>query len=130
MTTPQAYNRLYEEHEALKAALKAPYISLFMDGRNEHGTHLLEMPGGTSAPHSDLFIRDALHCRDEMAEEIFAAAEKLGHEAGHNIVVRVRVPMGDDDCWEFLGVDELLTSVMHGTAAEQSAEITDPFLGA
>lgn len=125
MPTPQAYNRLYEEHEALKAALKSHYISLFMDGRNEHGTHLLDMPGGTSAPQAELFFRDALDARDDMAEEIFAAAEALGHDAGHSIVVRVRVPENEEDCWDFLGIDEMLTAVMHGTAAEQSAEMAE-----
>ena len=118
-----------QELEALKLALQMPYVSLFMDGRNEHGTHLLETGGGTSVFDPGAFIRDALHSRDEMAEEIFAAAEKLGHAAGHNIVVRVRWPQHEEDCWEFLGIDELLTAVMHGTAAEQSKTMAEYIAG-
>lgn len=114
-----------EELAALKAALKTPYVSLFMDGRNDHGTHLLDMPGGTSAPQVDMFIRDALDSRSDMAEEIFAAAEKLGHAAGHSVVVRIRVPADDEDCWEFIAIDELLTAAMHGTPTEQASAMAE-----
>ena len=32
------------DFEKAKSAIKEPWISLFMDGRNEHGTHLLPVP--------------------------------------------------------------------------------------
>lgn len=110
-----------EEISDIKASLRVPYVSLYMDGRNEHGTHLL--PAGAASIDPTEFNRGTLDPRDGTAEEIFAKAETLGHGVGHLIVVKVRYPSHEEDFWEFLGIDEQLTELLHGSPAEQSARI-------
>jgi hypothetical protein len=121
---PAALLDTYVEEKVadLRAALKTPYISLHMDGRNEHGTHLLEGAGGCSIPQVEE-VMAALDPRDSTAEEIFKEAEKAGHSAGHMIVTRWRWVVDEHGYWEFDAIDPLLTSVMHGDASQQDAEI-------
>ncbi len=117
-----------DELAALKQALKTPYISLYLDGRNDHGTHVLDGAGGCSIQRGDLILEE-LDPRGEVAERIFKEAVASGHGAGHMVVARWRFVPGEGDgfsdtgYFEFECIDDLLTSVLHGSAEQQAAEI-------
>lgn len=110
---------------SLLQRLRQAFTSHFMDGRNEHGTHLLSM-GGSSVPSTcEEEIEATLHPLDGTAEEIFAAAEAMGHKVGHCICVVWHWVSDGDHCgggyYEFSAIDPALTAAFHGTPEEQEA---------
>lgn len=85
--------------------------TVYLDGRNEHGTHVLPaLP--TSIDHKD--IEAAL---SDSAEEIMSAAEKLGFKVGDTIWVNFRWVRGDESdgyysYYEYEAIDEHLSRLM------------------
>lgn len=112
------------ELKKLKDQARKPFLSLFMDGRNENGTHLLPVLPDSLGDGGD--IADALSEAGDFSETIFSEAEKLGHSVGHNIVTIWDWNKPDyspggigDGYFEYLYICPLLTELFHGTADEQ-----------
>ncbi len=136
--------------DLLRDALrKGDYLSVFLDGRNEHGTHVLTIPGnavGDGLLEIETILADQ---GGGIAEQIFKEAEALGHVAGEFAVtvwhwngpqIERDFPCGEgfDEStgitygartyesapgyWEYDRVCPILTEAMFGTAAEQGAE--------
>jgi hypothetical protein len=96
------------EAAGLRAAIGVPFAVVFLDGRNEHGTHVLgSYP--INLPIEDKDIQP-------FAEEIMSAAETLGFKAGEDHVWttwRWNSPQYGDEgriefegYWEFVSIDE------------------------
>ena len=113
------------KYEKIKELIRQPWISLFMDGRNEHGTHLIRMmPNGFS--EDEYSIDDMLDSQSEDVERVFKQAEKAGYKAGCCIVVICRVEREDFDyCYEITDLCEELTELMHGGAVEQLSKLAE-----
>lgn len=101
--------------EAMKQALKMPFCVLFLDGRNEHGTHVLP-----SFPTSIDVVDDDLA---EQAEAIMSAAEAEGFTEGDHVWAEFsNVPpqIGDegrvelDGYWDFRGINKAMSTLLHG----------------
>ena len=107
----------------IKLELRTPFIGLFMDGRNEHGTHLLVVPPDNLGLN-DSATEHFCTSQDEEAEEIFSAAEALGHKEGHAIITVWRSENdGDGHCWwEFVRISPALTKAFFGSPEEQERE--------
>jgi len=98
--------------EILKRAFNEPGCAVFLDGRNEHGSHVL-MSYPTNIPE------DAQNDIEAYAEEILAAAEALGFKLGEDHVWTVwrwnKPQYGDEgrvelsSYWEFVRIDAELT---------------------
>lgn len=71
--------KLQAEVEALRSVFTGPGCCIFLDGRNEHGSHVI-MSLPTNLPET------AQSDIEECAEEILAAAEALGFEVGRDHV--------------------------------------------
>lgn len=65
--------------EALIDAMTRPGMLVYLDGTNEHGTHVL---GALPSNLPDGFLDRELAERPETAEEIMQAAEKAGYREG------------------------------------------------
>lgn len=68
-----------QEVERLRKALTKPFCVLFLDGRNEHGSHVL-----SSYPRSFEPEPDQTNIEDE-AETIISQAESLGFSVGEHV---------------------------------------------
>ena len=116
-------------HQAdyLRAAIRnKSYFSFYMDGRNEHGTHLLE--GGATNILNTETILDVINDQHlGLAEKIFASAERLGHEAGHTVVTEWEWDKSGD-YWGYGGINTALTEVFYGDTAEQKAKLSQYLL--
>lgn len=103
-----------------KQQLRRPWMVVFLDGRNEHGSHVLPMPGSTmdNPPGESL-----LHCD---AERIISEAEAAGHAIGDCVVTTWQwVDYGDHPSaagWEYGSYHADLTAIMCGTPYEQQQE--------
>ena len=106
---------------AIKESLRKPYLSVFLDGRNEHGSHVLTMPGDSVSDHGEI-ISLLESQEDGIAEQIISEAEKAGFEINHCVVTIWRQQHDHICYWEYVGLDLLLTELMIGTADEQRAE--------
>ena len=108
----------------LVAALRKPFLSVFLDGRNEHGSHVLMMPGDSIGDLTE--CESALNDQDEgLAEQIISEAETLGYCVGDCVVTAWRHCKDPDylpgGYWEYLSIDPVLTGAFHGTPDEQDA---------
>lgn len=106
--------------EAMKQALKMPFCVLFLDGRNEHGTHVLP-----SFPTSIDVVDDDLA---EQAEAIMSAAEAEGFTEGDHVWAEFsNVPpqIGDegrvelDGYWDFRGINKAMSTLLNGGSDAQ-----------
>lgn len=71
-------DRQAKELETFRTAMSGAFCLLFLDGRNEHGSHVLpSFPKSFDAAESEF---------DEQAEAILAAAEALGFKTGEDHV--------------------------------------------
>lgn len=110
-------------------ARRQPFFSFWIDGRNEHGTHLLSLPGSS--------IDDPEHCKDilsqvdeqeeGLAERIVCDAEAMGFEVNQAIVTIWKHEYdggGPDGCDYFVyeRVSWPLTVLLFGTPDEQRAK--------
>jgi hypothetical protein len=107
----------------LKSELQEAFFSLYMDGRNENGTHLVAMPGDRIGDSK--FCERNLDPREAQTEAIFLEAEKLGHKDGHCVVTIWRqdpaTPDGEGYYWEFVRVSPVLTEAFFGNPDKQTA---------
>ena len=101
--------------EALEQALKTPFCVLFLDGRNEHGTHVLP-----SFPTSIDVVEDDLA---EQAEAILEAAENAGFQIGQHVWAEfawIAPQIGDegrvelDGYWDFRWINEPMSTLLQG----------------
>lgn len=111
--------------EELIAALRQPFIGLFMDGRNECGTHLL--PTNETSLPSDLYDGAAYLLEDQgagEAEKVFQEAEALGYETLHCIAcIATRDTVDGETYVESLSVSDALTRAFYGSPDEQRIEL-------
>lgn len=107
------------EYEKIRIAIREPWTSLLMDGRNEHGTHFLEM-----SP-DNLFINERarsemLDSSDPTVERIFSEAESLGYVVGCVIVVSCTAYEDEYGYhYELSKLDNDLTRLIFGDPEEQ-----------
>lgn len=122
-----------ESYEKVKTAIRRPWVSLFMDGRNEFGTHFLPVePDGLSLSEQD--SQALLESKNDEVERIFSDAERAGYADGCCIVVSCTIYEEEYGCYyELTSLDEDLTRLIFGSAEEQMAEIKaaiNPEIGA
>jgi hypothetical protein len=108
----------------IKELLRDAWTGVFLDGRNEHGTHVLTLPHGTIDQDPKLYALE------EYAEQIMVAAEKAGHTAGHCVVVTWKYIDGgydtDPSYWDLTSAYQPeLTALLFGTAAEQQTQLDE-----
>ena len=100
------------------------FVSLFMDGRNEHGTHLLEMNTHSIPGHAlEALCSIDLDPLGDLAEHIFRSAERIGFSDGSTVVALFHFEKGDfenDGYFEFVRISEPLTKLFWGDPSEQS----------
>lgn len=101
----------------MREALRGNWHGVFLDGRNEHGSHVLMLPERSieleQGSNGDFLKQDA--------ERIIAEAERLGFEVGHAVVVTF-TEQNDDDLggyYEFSTVSLAMTELMYGSTDEQ-----------
>ena len=112
-----------KELTLLRAELRKPFVTAFMDGRNEHGTHLLIMPPSNvgGAQDSD----DVLQSLKEDFERIFADAEILGHKQWHAIAITLRFIQDDHSHYEYEAVSPVLTAAFFGEPVTQAVAMSE-----
>jgi hypothetical protein len=120
----QAREALAKELDAAKADLNSSFFCVFLDGRNEHGSHVVEMPGSNITPDDAKDLVAVLNDQDlGFAEQIIKDAESLGHEVGHCVVTiwdLTHDPEWGVEC-EYRRISPVLTNLMVGTPDEQRA---------
>lgn len=123
-----------ERERVMREALSKPGVLLFLDGRNEHGSHVLPMPMQTADITSN---GDEL---DEDAEAIISAAEAAGYPIGSAVWCEFRAVKGQYDgvgrCefppgWEFVGINVMMTKLFgwHADDAEAAIQPKEPAHG-
>ena len=114
--------------DKLKKDARQPFLCVFLDGRNEHGSHVLTVAGESidipiclEAIISDLQNQDI-----GLSEQIISEAEALGHEINH-CVTTLWVADGErGDVWfEYAAISPELTELFFGTPEEQTAEFLE-----
>lgn len=117
-----------QERAACAEAVRKPFLTVFLDGRNGYGSHVLPMPGDSIGNDRHLLdIQSFLENQDEgLAEKIISEAEALGFEVGQCVVTIWRHTdthdMPGNDYFEYACISESLTALFCGTAAEQQRE--------
>ncbi len=107
--------------EVLKEALRGDWHGVVLDGRNEHGSHVLDIPQRSIELGLDAdgnFLKG-------YAETILCAAEALGFEIGHAVIARFDACYDDGffSHFEFVDISPELTAAFYGTPDEQRADI-------
>jgi hypothetical protein len=111
--------------EDLQDALRKPWIGVFMDGRNEHGTHLLVMSQRNASDEMEREVKSMLEdMGDGYAEGLFAKAESMGYAEGNAIVLELHVETAEGYT-EIVGISEVLTRAFYGSPDEQGRELTE-----
>jgi len=109
-----------ERMARLEEALRGDWHGVFLDGRNEHGSHVLNLPQRSIELEQN---SEGYFLPDE-AEAILLDAEAKGFRAGDHGVVLV-FDRCTDEGWfshyEFKEVSPELTALLYGTPAEQDA---------
>lgn len=102
--------------EVLASALSRPFCVLFLDGRNEHGSHVIP-----SFPRSFDIEKDCETDIDAQAEDILLSAEAEGFAVGDHVWAEFYYvkPQIDDEgrielagYWEFKSINKEMTAVM------------------
>jgi hypothetical protein len=126
---PIGWGAFCDENEALrqqvrelKEAVAKPFLTVFLDGRNEYGSHALPMPPeNLGATHAE--VEKCLADQgDGLSEKIISDAEALGFEIGHSVTTSWRfVDSGEftGGYMEYEGISPPLTELFCGTAKEQ-----------
>lgn len=108
-----------DDLEAFRSAFAKPGMMVFLDGRNEHGTHVLPVLP-LNGPYD--MVGELYDPSSGSSEAIFLAAEKLGFKAGDNIWTEWRfnkaqygeygsVELGE--YWEFVSINVDATRVLN-----------------
>lgn len=97
--------------------LRGNWHGVFLDGRNEHGPHVLMLPQRSIELEQDSngdFLKS-------QAETILSAAEAMGFEVGDAVVATFDLCLDDGffSHYEFIEVSAELTAVLYGTPDEQ-----------
>ena len=104
----------------LYAALKMPFQAFHMDGRNDHGTHLIPLPASNLCYDEIALAMDPM---SDVSEQIFSDAERGGYTEGQAIITIWSQQDGGNESpvyyWEYEGVSDLLTAAFYGTPDEQ-----------
>lgn len=104
----------------IRRELRSAWSGVFLDGRNEHGTHVL--PLDQRSVGADLIDK----MLPEYAEMIMEASESAGHVAGDAVVVTWSWVCGDGDepsHFELLSTYHAdLTEIFYGTPYQQKRE--------
>ena len=111
--------------KALQEELQRPFAAVFLDGRNEHGSHVLPMPGDNLGHLYEQAV-DLLNDQSiGYAERIVSEAETLGHGIGHCVITAWRVCSdGEVGPWlELVGVSTTLTALFFGGPQRQDEEL-------
>ena len=118
--------------EDIRSHLQEPFLAVFLDGRNEHGSHVLPMPGDRIGDLGE--ITGLLESQDDgVAEQIITDAEGLGFEICHCVVTVWRqdcVGDGASSYWEYVEIDPILTDLLYGTPESQRAAFAAAEAGA
>ena len=108
--------------EDIRSHLQKPFLSVFLDGRNKHGSHVLPMPGDRIGDLDE--ITSLLESQgDGVAEQIISDAEGLGFEINHCVVTvwgHERADNGAPTYWEYVEIDPILTDLLYGTPESQN----------
>ena len=114
-------NNQSEEYR-VKRQIRGCWHGVFLDGRNEHGSHVLMLPQRSIELNQDAngdFLKDE-------AETILREAEANGFRVGDAVVVTF-APCLDEGFFshfEFVGLSTDLTALLYGSADEQHADDT------
>ena len=104
-------------------ALSQPFFSVFIDGRNEFGAHVLPIPPDSIG--DERHIREIVSYLEDqqegLAEKIIREAESFGFEINHCVATIWRHSGGGEmgDYFEYLRVDSFLTELLHGSPDDQ-----------
>ncbi len=114
-------------YNKIKEAIRKPWLSVFMDGRNEYGTHLIPMSPDNLCLTEEGY-EELLDSRGNDVEQIFKDAEKLGYKEGCVIVVECRIVKYNDEnhYYELIQVNDELTQLIFGNAKEQKQRMNEP----
>lgn len=102
-------------------ALRQHWMVVFLDGRNEHGSHVLQMPGD-NVPRE--FHEHVVAVLDDQAarvgERIIKQSEQMGHAVGHCVVTvwDIQNDEGGVEC-RLRAIDPVLTCMLCGAPSEQ-----------
>ena len=112
------------KYDKIKEAIRKPWLSVFMDGRNEYGTHLISMSPDNLCLTEEGY-EELLDSYGNDVEQIFKDAEKLGYTEGCVIVVECKTIKYNDDnhYFELIRVDDELTQLIFGSAEEQKQKL-------
>lgn len=99
-------------------AIRGCWHGVFLDGRNEHGSHVLMLPQRSIELAQDAngdFLKDE-------AETILREAEANGFKVGDAVVATFEqcLDEGFFSHYEFVGVSTELTALLYGTPVEQA----------
>ena len=113
-----------EEREQIQAALRQPFLSVYLDGRNEHGSHVLPL-AANSIGDGDI-LKEMEEALDDQAigyaERVIDEAERLNYKIGDAVVTTwKRTGPHVEDYWELASVDALLSALFFGAPSEQAA---------
>lgn len=111
--------RAEAEAAALRKALREDWHGVVLDGRNEHGSHVLMLPHRSIELEQDEngdFIK-------YLAETILQDAERLGFSIGDAVVATFDActDEGFFSHYEYTGVSSLLTEHLYGPPEEQQS---------
>lgn len=109
------------------SALNRPFCVLFLDGRNEHGSHVIP-----SFPRSFDIEKDYGTDIEAQAEDILLAAEGEGFAVGDHVWAEfywVKPQIGDESrvelagYWEFKSINKEMTAVIAEKEASHAQTI-------
>lgn len=134
---------------SVRKLLGQSFQTVYLDGRNEHGSHVV-LQRGDNIDDAEALATELNDQEDGPAERILTDAESLGFEIGHFVVTiwRWNAPETDHDfpCgqgfdaasgieygartleiapgyWEYERIDPTLTMLFCGAAEDQAREI-------
>jgi hypothetical protein len=100
--------------------LRGCWHGIYLDGRNEHGSHVIRLPQRSIELEQD----DDGNFLKDLAETILQDAEGLGFSVG-DAVIAMFYTCNDEGFfshYEYVGISPELTAQFYGTPEDQSAE--------
>lgn len=115
--------------DEMRDEARKPFLSLFIDGRNEYGSHVLTVPGDRIS--DDEIVSDFVAVLEDqdtgIAEQIITDAEAMGFSVGHCVTTIGSIQNDSgalgDSYFEYERISWPLTVLLHGTPEEQQAAI-------
>jgi len=104
--------------------LRKPFQNVFLDGRNEHGAHVLLLPGDSIGHHDDI-QSDLCDQSLNLAEKILDDAEAKGFRPGNSVTTLWHFDKGDfgeggyRPYYEYAGISVPLTYAFFGLPEDQ-----------